>query len=83
MGWQDPSDGGAAMKDAIRWISGFVRADMPQSSTRLAGLSVTGGAIVFAFRHPDQAATVAALLAGAVGTFYGRTRADGTTSAGE
>lgn len=60
----------------IHYAKGFLDATRPEcSSTRLAGLSATVGGIVFAYVHPSESATVAALLAAAFSFFYGRDKA--------
>jgi biotin transporter BioY len=53
---------------AIQWVAGFVTEEAPQSSARLIAVvaavvccGVAAGTVWFAFRHPEQTGTIAAL----------------------
>lgn len=56
-------------------LSGFVTQHAPESSTRLAGLLLTLATIVFAFAHPAETASIAALGSSAAAMFFSRKRA--------
>jgi membrane protease YdiL (CAAX protease family) len=46
------------------------------SLTRASGLSLVVSGITFAFMHPDQAASIAAMLGGGAMSFFSRTKTE-------
>lgn len=62
------------MNRLLTYLAGFLNANAPQSSTRLCGILTTLGAITFAFVHPTETASIAAMLAGAAAFFFSRVK---------
>lgn len=66
------------MNRALMFILGAVRDPVSRdlSSTRLAGLTCVGSGLVFAFLHPSESASIAALLGGGGFAFLNRAKSE-------
>lgn len=67
-----------ALKQFLRFLFGAVTDPIQGtlSSTRLSGLACVISGLVFAFLHPSESASIAALLGGGGLSFFNRTKSD-------